>query len=153
MTEKQTTSKTEKATKAKRTTSSKAKSKKMMPDNALAVSQALSGKQDGAVTTGVPDEVKEQIANVPATAEKPLSEEATKFVTNGEPVKTENSQYFKRGRGRPKSTVAKTKVTMELSNDLLARIDKIINKSGLPRTSYITIALEHQLQLDEKKAD
>lgn len=131
---------------ATKTTGSK---KKTLSADALKISQQVS--QEEQATTGITEEQKQEIANTALPKnEPPLSVEATNFVTNGEPVKTENAPLFKRGPGRPKSAVHKTKVTMELSTDLLARIDKIINKSGLPRTSYVTLALEQKLLADEK---
>lgn len=140
---------TKTATVKKTATKTSSTKKKTLSADALKVSQQVSQEEQG--TTGITEEQKQEIANtaIPKN-EKPLSVEATNFVTNGEPVRTENAPLFKRGPGRPKSTVHKTKVTMELSTELLARIDKIINKSGLPRTSYVTIALEQKVLADEK---
>ena len=57
----------------------------------------------------------------------------------------------KKKAGRKKSPVPKTRLCMDISTELLERVDKIINKTGLPRTSYFTIALEQKLRADEKE--
>lgn len=146
---KETDAKAKSTSTAKKASTKTTSKKKTLATDALKVSQQVS--QTEQATTGITEELQKEIANTSLPKdERPLSVEATNFVTNGEPVKTENAPLFKRGPGRPKSTVQKTKVTMELSTDLLARIDKIINKSGLPRTSYVTIALEQKLMADEK---
>ncbi len=154
---------TSKATKAKKTSSKTmniaeqlAKAKEQN-DNSTGGAVNIEQADTDAVLNEYSPEAQEFIQTGTVVAQETTTQaqevEPQEQTQEQEQVKAEQAEpeSEKNGRGRPKSTIKKKKILIYLPEELVERLDKIVQEAGQSRVGYIQRAVTTAVKLSEKE--